>query len=114
MGGGMPIGAFIASQHIMSVLTHQPVLGHLTTFGGHPVCCAAGLASLEVILTQKLHEKAERKGKLFKKLLKHPAIKEVRGKVFCFVSVWKTGVQMIRCRQVGHTLLSIKMNLTVA
>ena len=80
MGGGMPIGAFISSTEIMSVLSHTPILGHMTTFGGHPVCCAAGLATLNVLLDEKIIEEVERKGQLFKTLLKHPAIKEVRGK----------------------------------
>ncbi|GAB3545386.1 aspartate aminotransferase family protein [Spirosoma fluminis] len=80
MGGGMPIGAFISSAAIMSVFRNNPVLGHITTFGGHPVSCAASLATLQVIQNEKLHEKAEAKGQLFKQLLHHPAINEVRGK----------------------------------
>jgi acetylornithine/succinyldiaminopimelate/putrescine aminotransferase len=79
MGGGMPLGAFIAAKERMQVLTNKPVLGHITTFGGHPVCCAASLAALDVIREGKLHEKAEEKGQLFKKLLMHEKIKEVRG-----------------------------------
>ena len=80
MGGGMPIGAFISSAELMGVFKNNPVLGHITTFGGHPVSCAASLATLEVIQENRLHEQAEAKGQLFKQLLKHPAIKEVRGK----------------------------------
>ncbi|MFD2574119.1 aspartate aminotransferase family protein [Spirosoma soli] len=80
MGGGMPIGAFISSAEIMGVFKDNPILGHITTFGGHPVSCAASLATLQVIQDEKLHEKAEAKGQLFKQLLQHPAIKEVRGK----------------------------------
>ena len=80
MGGGMPIGAFISSAEIMSVFKNNPILGHITTFGGHPVSCAASLATLQVIQMQKLHEQAEAKGQLFRQLLKHPAIREVRGK----------------------------------
>ncbi|GAB3699464.1 aspartate aminotransferase family protein [Spirosoma flavus] len=80
MGGGMPIGAFISSAEIMGVLKNNPILGHITTFGGHPVSCASSFATLQVIQTEKLHEKAEAKGQLFKQLLHHPAIKEVRGK----------------------------------
>lgn len=79
MGGGMPIGAFMASQEIMSVLKTNPILGHITTFGGHPVSCAAALAALQVTLDEHLHEAAHAKGELFKSLLKHPKIKEVRG-----------------------------------
>lgn len=78
MGGGMPIGAFIASKEIMHVLTHNPVLGHITTFGGHPVCCAASKACLEVILEENLLNKVEEKSKRFVTQLKHPLIKEVR------------------------------------
>jgi acetylornithine/succinyldiaminopimelate/putrescine aminotransferase len=80
MGGGMPIGAFISSADIMSVFRNNPILGHITTFGGHPVSCASSLATLRVILDEKLHEQAEAKGQLFRQLLKHPAIREVRGK----------------------------------
>jgi acetylornithine/N-succinyldiaminopimelate aminotransferase len=79
LGGGMPMGAFIANQKVMSVLKQNPILGHITTFGGHPVCCSAGLASLEVLLEEKLVENVNKKGKLFKSLLVHPLIKEVRG-----------------------------------
>jgi acetylornithine/succinyldiaminopimelate/putrescine aminotransferase len=80
LGGGMPVGAFIASNNIMSALKESPMLGHITTFGGHPVCCTAGLAALEVLLNEKLVEQVSAKEALFRKLLIHPAIKEVRGK----------------------------------
>ncbi|MBN8826203.1 MULTISPECIES: aspartate aminotransferase family protein [unclassified Spirosoma] len=80
MGGGMPIGAFISSDDLMSVFKNNPILGHITTFGGHPVSCAASLATLQVIQEQKLHEQAEAKGQLFRQLLRHPAIREIRGK----------------------------------
>lgn len=80
IGGGMPIGAFISSKEIMTVFTENPILGHITTFGGHPVSCAAGLATLNIILKENLVVDVQRKGKLFKSLLQHPAIKEVRGK----------------------------------
>jgi len=80
LGGGMPLGAFIASNQIMSALKENPMLGHITTFGGHPVCCAAGLAGLEVLLNQHLIETVAEKEALFRKLLVHPAIKQVRGK----------------------------------
>jgi len=80
IGGGMPIGAFISSLEIMSVLSHTPILGHMTTFGGHPVCCAAGLATLRTLVDDHIVEEVEEKGQLFKELLKHPAIKEIRGK----------------------------------
>lgn len=80
IGGGMPIGAFISSLEIMSVLSNNPILGHMTTFGGHPVCCAAGLATLNTLLDEKIIEKVEEKGQIFKQLLQHPAITEIRGK----------------------------------
>lgn len=80
LGGGMPIGAFISSNYIMSALKENPILGHITTFGGHPVCCAAGLAALEVLLNENLTETVAEKETLFRELLVHPAIKQVRGK----------------------------------
>ena len=79
LGGGMPLGAFLSSRKIMDSLSNNPQLGHITTFGGHSVCCAAGLASLEVIIEENLVEECTRKSKLFKKNLTHPAILEVRG-----------------------------------
>ena len=79
MGGGMPIGAFISSHEIMSVLKENPILGHITTFGGHPVSCAAGLANLEVIIEEELVKDVSVKESLFRKHLQHPEIKEVRG-----------------------------------
>ncbi|HUX59433.1 MAG TPA: aspartate aminotransferase family protein [Bacteroidales bacterium] len=79
LGGGMPLGAFISSNEIMSSLSSNPPLGHITTFGGHPVCCAAGLASLNVIIEEDLVESCNSKSKLFKKELVHPLISEVRG-----------------------------------
>ncbi|MEZ2337741.1 aspartate aminotransferase family protein [Mucilaginibacter sp. RCC_168] len=80
LGGGMPVGAFISSNTIMGALKENPILGHITTFGGHPVCCAAGLAALEVLLDENLVSGVAEKEALFRKLLVHPAIKQVRGK----------------------------------
>lgn len=80
MGGGMPIGAFVANKTLMDSFKNNPLLGHITTFGGHPVCAAAALASLNFILEEKLVEGVKEKSMLFKKLLVHPAIAEVRGK----------------------------------
>lgn len=80
IGGGMPIGAFIAQRGIMDSLKNNPILGHITTFGGHPVTCAAGLATLEAILEENMMEGVSEKEALFRKLLTHPLIKEVRGK----------------------------------
>ena len=79
LGGGMPLGAFVASQKIMSSLMSDPVLGHITTFGGHPVCCAAGLAAMKFLQENRVVEDVERKGALYEQLMKdHPAIKEIR------------------------------------
>ena len=80
MGGGMPIGAFVSSKEIMNSLTNNPVLGHITTFGGHPVCCAASLAVLSVLLEGNLLADLETKEQLFRKLLIHPKIKSINGK----------------------------------
>jgi acetylornithine/N-succinyldiaminopimelate aminotransferase len=78
-GGGMPLGAFVSSKDIMKSLSNNPALGHITTFGGHPVSCAAGLASLEYIVYSKLGDNAVENGALFYELLVHPSIKEIRG-----------------------------------
>jgi acetylornithine/succinyldiaminopimelate/putrescine aminotransferase len=78
MGGGMPIGAFIASSHIMGVFKQDPILGHLTTFGGHPVSCAASLATLQVIREEKLLGQVAAKAALFRQLLVHPRIQDIR------------------------------------
>lgn len=78
LGGGMPIGAFIADRALMQTFTNEPVLGHITTFGGHPVSCAAALATLEMLLSTDLMSQVKAKEALFKRLLVHPKIKEVR------------------------------------
>lgn len=85
-GGGLPIGAFVSSYENMQQLTHNPMLGHITTFGGNPVCCASALATLQVIEEEKLLEHVEVKGKLIEDLLRHPKVKEVRriGLMFAF------------------------------
>ncbi|MGX5688189.1 aspartate aminotransferase family protein [Arcticibacter tournemirensis] len=79
IGGGMPIGAFIASREIMDCLKDNPILGHITTFGGHPVSCAAGLATLNTILEENMVAEVDKKGALFRSLLSKPPIREVRG-----------------------------------
>ena len=79
MGGGMPIGAFIAPQEIMAGFKTNPILGHCTTFGGHPVSCAAALATLRVIQEEKLAEGVAEKAARFRRQLVHPAMREVRG-----------------------------------
>jgi acetylornithine/N-succinyldiaminopimelate aminotransferase len=76
LGGGMPLGAFIAAKELMDRLTDNPVLGHITTFGGHPVCCAAGMASLKILLESQIDVKS--KEQQFRSMLVHPKIKAVR------------------------------------
>ncbi|GIV37909.1 MAG: aspartate aminotransferase family protein [Cyclobacteriaceae bacterium] len=78
LGGGLPMGAFIANHKVLRVLTHHPPLGHITTFGGNPVCCAAALATLQVLQEENIIEDVERKGRLFEQLLQHPHIREIR------------------------------------
>lgn len=78
LGGGMPLGAFIADQKLMVSLTDNPVLGHITTFGGHPVCCAAGMAAMQILLEERLINSVGEKEQLFRSLLIHPAIKAIR------------------------------------
>lgn len=80
MGGGMPIGAFTASQELMALLKNNPKLGHITTFGGHPVIAAAALQTLKELLTTSLIKDTLKKEKLIRTHLKHPLIKEIRGK----------------------------------
>ncbi|MER3471173.1 MAG: aspartate aminotransferase family protein [Chitinophagaceae bacterium] len=77
LGGGMPLGAFVASKKLMDAFTGNPVLGHITTFGGHPVCCAAGMAAMNVLLEEKLIDSVNQKEELLKQLLNHPQIKSI-------------------------------------
>lgn len=78
LGGGMPMGAFIAAKSLMHEFTYNPVLGHLTTFGGHPVCCAAGMAAFKVLLEDDLVSQVASKAALFVQLLQHERIVAVR------------------------------------
>ncbi len=78
LGGGMPLGAFIAGNGLMNLLTHNPVLGHITTFGGHPVSCAAGLAAFEVLLEGNYINSIAQKQQILNTCLVHPAIQQVR------------------------------------
>jgi acetylornithine/N-succinyldiaminopimelate aminotransferase len=80
LGGGMPLGAFVADKKIMDCFTHDPVLGHINTFGGHPVSCAAGLAAFDVLLDEKLIDGVKEKEQLFISLLRHSRIKKVRSR----------------------------------
>jgi len=80
LGGGMPIGAFVSSKEIMSKFTHNPVLGHITTFGGHPVSCASALANINVLVEEEIVKDVDKKGQLFLKYLNHSEFKTYRGK----------------------------------
>jgi len=80
LGGGMPIGAFIAKKYLMDLLKENPKLGHITTFGGHPIIASAGVATVQTILNSKLIKETLEKEALIRKLLVHPKIKEIRGK----------------------------------
>lgn len=78
LGGGMPLGAFIAGRKLMYTLTEAPVLGHITTFGGHPVCCAAGMAAMKALLEESMIQTVKQKEQLFRSLLVSPKIKAIR------------------------------------
>lgn len=93
-GGGLPIGAFISDKKIMETLACRPMLGHITTFGGNPVCCAAALAALEATEEEKLLESVEKKGLLMASLLKHPRIKALRRIGLMFALDFETAEQV--------------------
>ncbi len=79
LGGGMPLGGVVSSKERLDAFTHDPVLGHITTFGGHPVCCAAALASLRLLLREPWVAQAEEKGRRLEQVLsRHPAVREIR------------------------------------
>jgi acetylornithine/N-succinyldiaminopimelate aminotransferase len=78
LGGGMPLGAFIADQKLMAALMDDPVLGHITTFGGHPVCCSAGMAAMQALIDEGMMNDVKQKEDLFKSLINHSKIKTVR------------------------------------
>jgi acetylornithine/succinyldiaminopimelate/putrescine aminotransferase len=80
LGGGMPLGAFVADKSLMDQFTLNPVLGHITTFGGHPVSCAAGLAAFKVLLSEKWIREVQEKESLFRELLVHPSIRSIRSR----------------------------------
>ena len=80
LGGGLPLGALVASPEIMSSFKTNPGFGHITTFGGHPVSCASAFASLKIILDEEIIKDIESKGELFREYLNHGEIKEIRGK----------------------------------
>ena len=108
MGGGMPVGAFTASAEMMDLLSHDPKLGHITTFGGHPVIAAACLATLKEITETNLMAETLEKEKLFKSLLVHPLIKEIRGKGLMLAAMTEsaaiTNEVILRCQDKGLIL----------
>ena len=108
MGGGMPVGAFTASPEMMDLLSHDPKLGHITTFGGHPVIAAACLATLQEITETKLMVETLEKEKLFKTLLVHPLIKEIRGKGLMLAAMTEsaeiTNEVILKCQDKGLIL----------
>ena len=108
MGGGMPVGAFTASANKMDLLSHDPKLGHITTFGGHPVIAAACLATLKEITETSLMVEALEKEKLFRSLLVHPLIEEVRGKGLMLAAMTKsadiTNEVILKCQDKGLIL----------
>lgn len=108
MGGGMPVGAFVASRELMSVLSHNPVLGHITTFGGHPVSCAAALATLQTLLSTDLIAQVPAKESLFKTQLRHHRIRDLRSAGLWFAMELDSFDQVQRLIQycLAHGLLT--------
>ena len=108
MGGGMPVGAFTAKPEYMDLLSHSPKLGHITTFGGHPVIAAGCLATLQELVTTDLMAQALEKETLFRKLLVHPLIKEIRGKGLMLAAMTEsddiTNQIILKCQDKGLIL----------
>jgi acetylornithine/succinyldiaminopimelate/putrescine aminotransferase len=108
MAGGMPVGGFIANSKYMDLLSHDPKLGHITTFGGHPVIAAACLATLQEILEKDYAAQSLAKEKLFRKLLVHPLIKEIRGKGLMLAAMTEsadiTNQVIFKCQDKGLIL----------
>ena len=108
IGGGMPVGAFVANSNYMDLLSHDPKLGHITTFGGHPVIAAACLATLQEVIETNLMKAALEKEKLFRTLLVHPLIQEVRGKGLMLAAMTNdpeiTNQVILRCQDKGLIL----------
>src|SRR5574343_361287 len=108
MGGGMPVGAFTASEKMMDLLSHDPKLGHITTFGGHPVIAAACLATLQEVTETNLMQEALEKEQLFRSLLVHPLIKEIRGRGLMLAAMAETAeitnAVVLRCQKRGLIL----------
>lgn len=108
MGGGMPVGAFTASEEMMDLLSHDPKLGHITTFGGHPVIAAACLATLQELTETDIMAQTLEKEKLFRELLVHPLIDDVRGRGLMLAAMTKsddiTNRAILRCQEKGLIL----------
>lgn len=108
MGGGMPVGAFTASEKMMDLLSHDPKLGHITTFGGHPVIAAACLATLQEVTETNLMAETLEKEQLFRSLLVHPLIKEIRGRGLMLAAMTETpeitNEVVLRCHKRGLIL----------
>jgi acetylornithine/succinyldiaminopimelate/putrescine aminotransferase len=98
MGGGMPVSAFVAPKEIMMALAKKPMLGHITTFGGHPVCVAAALATLQTLTDEEIYQDVIRKEELIRSKLKHPIIKEIRS------SGLMMGVELTRRKYLKHVV----------
>ena len=90
LGGGFPIGALICNKSLMDKFKYNPILGHITTFGGHPVIAKAGIVTIKYILKKNLQSKALQKEKLFKSVLKHELISEIRGKGLMIAMIMKS------------------------
>jgi acetylornithine/succinyldiaminopimelate/putrescine aminotransferase len=106
LGGGLPLGAILAPKNIMSVFAHNPMLGHMTTFGGNPLCCAASLASIEVLESENVMASIAEKELLFKNLLQHPKIKEVRG-IGLMIAIQLDDLTMFKSDRKGFQKTSI-------
>ena len=116
MGGGMPVGAFTANAAHMDLLSHNPKLGHITTFGGHPVIAAACLATLQELLETNLMNEAKGKEHLFRKILVHPLIKEIRGKGLMLAAMTEspeiTNKIIFKCQDKGLILFWLLFETT--
>ena len=108
LGGGLPIGAFCSSTEHMEQLTQNPALGHITTFGGNPVIAAAAHATLSTILTKKIMAQINEKEQLFRSLLKHPKIEEIRGRGLMLAPILSNDIDVAkvvhRCSEKGLIL----------
>lgn len=108
MAGGMPVGGFIANEKYMDLLSHNPKLGHITTFGGHPVIAAACLATLQEIIEKDYAKQSLEKEKLFRSLLVHPLIKEIRGRGLMLAAMTESDIitneVILRCHKKGLVL----------